>query len=211
MLTLVPEEIEEYARAHSDPEPALLTELAAETHENTDLPQMLIGPLEGNLLRTLVQLTGGRRVLELGCFTGYSALWMASGMPADGRLTTCDVSEEYTAIARKFWARSEHGSKIELRLGPALETIETLEGPFDLVFVDADKVNYVNYWDACIPKIRSGGLLVADNVLWSGRVLDPVSESDRAIAEFNTHARDDDRVECAVLTVRDGMLVARKK
>lgn len=211
MLTLVPEAIEEYARAHSDPEPELLAALTAETHENTDMPQMLIGPLEGNLLRLLVSLTGGKRVLELGCFTGYSALYMASAMPQDGKLTTCDVSEEYTAIAKRYFAKSEHGHKIELKLGPALETLETLDGPFDLVFIDADKVNYSSYWDVCIPMIRSGGLLVADNVLWSGRVLEPEEESDHALAAFADHALADDRTECVMLTVRDGMLVARKK
>ena len=211
MLTLVPEAIEEYARAHSDAEPELLRALTAETHENTDLPQMLIGPLEGNLLRLLVALTGGKRVLELGCFTGYSALYMASAMPEDGKLTTCDVSEEYTSIAQRYFAKSEHGHKIELRLGPALETIETLDGPFDLVFVDADKVNYSNYWDACIPKIRSGGLLVADNVLWSGRVLEPEEDEDEALAAFADKALADDRTDCVMLTVRDGMLVARKR
>jgi caffeoyl-CoA O-methyltransferase len=174
---------------------------------------MLIGPLEGGLLRTLVALTGGERVLEIGCFTGYSALWMASAMPDHGRLVTCDVSEHYTSIAKEFWARSPHGDKIELRLGPALETLSALEGPFDLVFIDADKENYVAYWDACIPLLRTGGILVADNVLWSGRVLDPRPDetSDQGIVAFNRHMAADDRVERVMLTVRDGMLIARKK
>jgi caffeoyl-CoA O-methyltransferase len=158
----------------------------------------------------LARLVSARRVLELGTFTGYSALVMAEGLPDDGELITCDIDPEVTDIAKRYWSRSPHGGKIELRLGPALETLKTIEGPFDLVFIDADKENYINYWELCLPKTRSGGLLVVDNVLWGGEVLDPKDETDKAIAEFNRHVYKDKRVEVVMLPVRDGLTLAYK-
>jgi caffeoyl-CoA O-methyltransferase len=211
VLTLVPEEIEVYARGVTEPESDLLQALTQATHARTTMPQMLVGPLEGALLRLLIRLVGGTRVLEIGTFTGYSALCMAEAVPEGGQVTTLDIDPEATGIAREFWAQSPHGSKIDLRLGPAIETLAELDGPFDLVFMDADKESYVKYWDACVPKVRTGGLLVVDNVLWSGRVLNPTESSDHGIVAFNNHAKADDRVEKVLLTVRDGMLVARKK
>lgn len=208
---IVPEEIEQYAAEHSAPEPPLFRELVEETYAKTETPQMQVGRLEGAFLRLLVRLVGARRVLEVGTFTGYSALAMAEALPEEGRLVTCDVDPEATAMARRYWARSPHGRKIELKLGPALDTLEALEGPFDLAFIDADKVNYVNYWEACVPMVRARGLLVADNVLWSGRVLDPQEPSDRAIAEFNDHVAADPRIEAVMLTVRDGITVGQKR
>jgi caffeoyl-CoA O-methyltransferase len=210
MSSIVPEAVEEYARQHTTEEPPLLQELAKDTYKKMPLPQRQIGHVAGTFLRFLVEMLQARRVLELGTFTGYSALAMAEGLPKDGRLITCDIDGESTAMARRFWARSPHGSKIELHLGPALETLPTLEGPFDLVFIDADKENYVAYWEGCVPLVRSGGLLVADNVLRGGRVLDPQSDSDRAIAAFNDRVRRDSRVEAVMLTVRDGLTLARK-
>ena len=210
-LTFVPAEIEAYAERHSDPEPELLNELWRITHAKSARPQMLVGPLEGAFLRLLVRIANARRVLEIGTFTGYSALWMAAGLPEDGRLITCDVDPETTAIARSFWARSPHGSKIQLELRPAIETLAKLDGPFDLVFIDADKESYAAYWDAVLPKVPSGGLIVADNVLWSGRILSPSDETDRAIVAFNEKVREDARVERVLLTVRDGMTLCRKK
>ena len=155
--------------------------------------------------------SGAKRAVEIGTFTGYSALSIAEGLPDDGRLTCCDVSEEWTAIARRYWALAPWGHKIELRLAPALETLGQLEGPIDFAFVDADKSNYVNYWEALLPKMCAGGLIVADNVLWSGTVLAPDTESARAIAEFNRYVAADDRVEQVMLTVRDGITIARKR
>lgn len=166
--------------------------------------------MEGLLLRTLVQVSGARRVLELGTFTGYSALSMATGLPDDGQLITCDVDPEATSMAKRYWARSPHGSKIELRLGPALETLASLDGPFDMVFIDADKESYINYWEACLPKVRPGGIIAVDNVLWYGKVLDPSELSDFAIVAFNEHVLKDERVESVMLTVRDGVTLARK-
>ncbi|MCC6489013.1 MAG: class I SAM-dependent methyltransferase, partial [Candidatus Hydrogenedentes bacterium] len=172
---------------------------------------MQVGKVEGAFLRMLARLTNARHILEIGTFTGYSALCLAEGMEDGGRLITCDVDPEATDIAKQHWARSPHGSKIELRLGPALETIAALEGPWDLVFIDADKQNYIHYWEAVMPKVRQGGLLVADNVLWSGRVVNPQKESDFAVDRFNKHVVSDPRVEAVLLTVRDGITLAWKK
>lgn len=211
MLTLVPEIIEGYAAAHTAAESPLLHELAQETYRSTDCPQMLVGQLEGTLLKLLVKMIKARCVLEIGTFTGYSALAMAEGLPKNGRLITCDIDPVVTEIAQRYWARSPHGKKIELRLGLALDTLKSLKERLDLVFIDADKENYVNYWEVCIPKIRRGGILVADNVLWSGRVLKPKDETDRAIVRFNEHVKKDKRVDAVMLTVRDGVTVAWKK
>jgi caffeoyl-CoA O-methyltransferase len=211
MRPLIAPAIERYARSRTAPESPLFKALVRETRARTSLPQMQVGQLEGAFLRLMVRLSRARRVLEIGTFTGYSALAMAEGLPPGGRLVTCDVDPEATAIARRFWAKSPHGRKIELRLGPALETIRTLRGPFDLVFIDADKTNYPRYWEACVPKVRRGGLLLADNVLWSGRVLNPKDASDRALAAFSRRALRDRRVEPVLLTIRDGILAAVKR
>lgn len=211
MLTIVPEAIERYAEEHSAPESPIFRELAKETYATTDCPQMQVGHIEGAFLRLLVRMVGARQVLELGTFTGYSALAMAEGLPDDGKIITCDIDRAAAKMAQRYWAQSPHRKKIELRLGPALETVETLDGPFDLVFLDADKKNYINYWEACVPKVRQGGLLIADNVLWSGRVLDPQEPDDRALVQFNQHVAEDDRVEAVMLTVRDGITLAWKR
>lgn len=210
MRGIIPQKIERYCRENTAPESKLLRELVAETYARTAYPEMQIGHLEGAFLRMLVRLVRAKRVLELGTFTGYSALVMAEALPVDGKLITCDIDPEVTELAKRYWSRSPHGNKIELKLGPALETLKAIEGPFDVVFIDADKKNYINYWEMCVPKIRSGGLLVADNVLWGGSVLEPEDETDRAIAEFNRHVYSDRRVEVVMLPVRDGMTLAWK-
>src|SRR3990172_4434915 len=175
------------------------------------MPQMLTGPLEGAFLATLVRLTRARRVIEIGLFTGYSALSMAEALPDDGRIVSCEISADNAAIARRFFERSAHGGKIEIRMGPALETLKSLEESFDLAFVDADKENYIAYFEALMPKLAPGGLIVADNVLWSGTVLDPKEASDRAIVAFNDHVARDPRVEVVMLPLRDGVSLIRKK
>ncbi len=210
MVPLVSEDLERYAEAHTEPVDPLLEELRGETHRTMADPQMQVGRVEGTFLKLLVRLSGARRALEIGMFTGYSGLLIASGLPEDGTLTTCDVDPKAEAVARRYFARSPHGRKITIRMGPALETIRTLAPPIDFVFLDADKVNYPRYFEAVVPLMPSGGLLVADNVLWSGRVLDPKEESDRAIAAFNDLVARDPRVDKVMLTVRDGMTLARK-
>jgi len=213
MIAIVPPPIDAYCLAHTTPSDPLLDELAAYTQAHCKLPQMLTGPVEGTFLRMLVQTSGARRVLEIGTFTGYSALSMAAGLPADGELLTCDIDKDTNAIAKSFWTRSPHGTKIKAMLGPALETIGALpaEVCFDFVFIDADKENYVNYYEAVLPRLRSGGLIAADNTLWSGRVLDPKEKSDHAIVAFNAHVARDARVEQVLLSVRDGVLLIRKR
>jgi caffeoyl-CoA O-methyltransferase len=202
MLTLVPGSIEDYAADHTTGEDALLAELAQETRATMQLWVMQVGRVEGTFLKMLVQLTGARRVVEVGMFTGYSALMMAAGLPEGGRLITCDIDPAAERIASRYFARSAHGHKIEVRMGPALDTLRALEGPIDLAFIDADKESYGAYYE---------GLIVADNTLWSGRVLEPKEASDHAIVAFNARVTEDPRVEHVLLTVRDGMMLVRKR
>lgn len=204
---------EDYASEHTTQESDVLCALAKETLRQTgDDAIMQVGHLEGAFLRLLVKISNARRVLELGTFTGYSALAMAEGLPEDGELITLDIDKDYTDIAKKFWAKSPHGKKIKLILGPAFETLQKLTGMFDLVFIDADKGNYLNYWNLCMPKVRQGRLLVVDNVLWSsGDVLHPKDSTEKAIAAFNEFVRSDSRVEAVMLTIRDGVTVAIKR
>lgn len=211
MKLFVPEDIEQYAHANTRPRPALFDELRAHTQANVPYPQMQVGRVEGTLLKTLAALIGARRILEVGTYTGYSALCMAEALPDDGVLITCDRSEEYTAVARTYFAKSPHGSKIEIRIGDALDTVGQLaDTPFDMAFVDADKARYPAYFEAIVPRLRTGGLLVIDNVLWSGEVLDPQTDDARGIVAVNELATRDPRVENVLLTVRDGVMLVRK-
>ena len=211
MPNIVPEEIERYAEAHTQPPDPLFEELREETYRTMSSPGMQVGAVEGRLLRMLVQISGARRALEIGMFTGYSGLMIASGLPEDGELVTCDVDPKAEEIARRYFARSPHGRKITIRMGPALETIRTLKGPLDFVFIDADKQNYTAYYDAVVPLLSPRGLIVIDNVLWSGKVLAPKEETDRAIVSMNDHVAKDSRVEKVLLTVRDGMMLVRRR
>ena len=208
------EELEAYARARSTPPGELLDRLFAETHEKLPAPQMLTGPLEGRFLEMLVWAMGARRVLEIGTYSGYSALSMAAALPDDGELITCDVSEEAHAMARRYAGESPHGHKIDFRLGPALETMKELEGPFDLVFIDADKENYVNYFHAALPLLAQRGLIAFDNTLWSGRVVpgyDDGSPQTKAFRELNDALVSDPRGVVVMLPIRDGVTLFRKR
>lgn len=211
MDPILPEAIEQYTQLHSSTENPLLAALAEITEARAEAPQMMVGHVEGAFLRTLVRLMNARRILEIGTFTGYSSLAMAEALADDGEIITCDINEASLSIARKFWSQSPHEKKIRSVVGPALETIKTLQGPFDLVFIDADKENYGNYWDACLPLVRRNGLIVVDNVLWSGRVLNPADATDKAIHAFNEKVSRDERVDAVMLTVRDGITLACKK
>ena len=211
-MDLLPPELDAYLEAHATPDEPLLTELAARTHAEQDTPQMLSGTVEGRLLETLVFATGARRVLEFGTFTGYSALSMAAALPADGQLFTLELDPDRAAFARSYMDRSPHGSKIEILVGPALESVARLDGPFDLAFIDADKEGYVDYYEAALERLAPDGLIVVDNTLWSGRVVDESDTSDatRAIRRFNDHVRDDARVRSVILSVRDGVTLVRR-
>jgi len=205
------DDVEQFAHDHTTPESEIFHRLRDETHEKMEYPEMQVGRLEGQFLKMLVRLTGARRILEIGMFTGYSGLMMAEGLPDDGRLITCDVNPKAQAMASRYFAESPHGHKIEIRMGPALDTIRTLKGPIDMVFIDADKPNYSNYYDAVMPLVKPGGLIAVDNVLWSGRVVDPKDDETRAIAAFDAKVQADPRVENVCLTVRDGVMLIWKK
>jgi caffeoyl-CoA O-methyltransferase len=216
MADLVPEDVERYVDEHTTPEPEHLTALAAETRERMSAPQMLSGHVEGRLLETLVFTTGARRVLEFGTYSGYSALSMAAALPADGKIVTLEVSAEHAEFARRHFGESPHGEKIELRLGPALESLSELgDQQFDLVFIDADKGGYLDYYEAALQLLAPRGLIVVDNTLWSGRVLpdrdDDPSESTLALRHFNDTVAADERVVCTMLTVRDGVTLIRRR
>jgi caffeoyl-CoA O-methyltransferase len=211
MESFINETVEQFAHDHTKPESDLYLRLRDETYATMRSPQMQVGRIEGRFLKMLVRLTGARRILEIGMFTGYSALMMAEGLPEDGHLITCDVDPKAEAIAQRYFNESPAGHKIEIRMGPALETIKSLNGPIDMVFIDADKTNYSNYYEAVMPLVSPGGLIVADNVLWSGRVLNPQSDDDHAIVAFDKLVQSDPRMENVCLTVRDGMMLAWKR
>ena len=206
-MDIVPEPIERYAEEHTTPPEPLLAALAEETRETLESPQMLTGTVEGRLLELLVYASGAKRVLELGTYSGYSALSMAAGLPPGGRIDTCELDESRAAVARRYIEQGPYADRIQIHLGPALETIGRLEGAFDFVFIDADKPNYVNYYEATLPLLADGGLIVVDNTLWSGRVVDDEEQDDstQAIRALNDHVAKDPRVENVLLTVRDGM------
>lgn len=210
-MDIIGKELERYAFEHTAPEPELLQRLSDETHANMQMPQMLTGRLEGRLLKLLVQVSGARRILEIGTFTGYSALSMAEGLPGNGSLVTCEIESANAAMAQRYFDASPHGKKIAILMGPALVTLEGLDGPFDLAFIDADKENYPVYYEKVIDLIRPGGLMLVDNTLWSGRVLRPKDPESIAIDALNKRIAKDDRVENALLTVRDGLQLVRKK
>lgn len=212
MPFLVPEAIESYAVDRSEGFSPLHHELIQVTRERTRYPSMLSGFVGGNLLRLLVRLLGARKVLEIGTFTGFGTLCLAEGLPEDGEVHTLELDAEHLAIAESFFQRSPWSERIHPHLGPAFETLCEFEGPFDLVFLDADKPRYPHYYQEALRLLRPGGLLVVDNALWSGEVLDPgESESARAIDELNRTIETDDRVEGVLLTVRDGIFLVRKR
>jgi caffeoyl-CoA O-methyltransferase len=209
---IVHPEVEEYAEAHTTPPPPHLAALAEETRAKLDLPQMLTGAVEGRFLEALVWATAARRVLELGTYSGYSALSMAAALPDGGEVVTCEVSDEHADFAQRHIDATPYRDRIRILRGPALESIATLDGQFDLVFVDADKANYVNYYEAVVPKLADRGLIAADNTLWSGQVADPEDDSETTarIRRFNDHVRADERVVSVMLTVRDGVTLIRR-
>ncbi|HUR83762.1 MAG TPA: O-methyltransferase [Solirubrobacteraceae bacterium] len=211
---LVPDAVEAYAAAHTTVPAEHLRALAEETTSTLSSPQMLTGEVEGRFLEMLVFLARPRLVLELGTYSGYSALSMAQALDDGSRLVTCELSGEHADFAERHIAEAGMADRIEVCRGPALVTIGDLDGPFDLVFVDADKQGYLGYYEAVLPKLSERGLIVVDNVLWSGRVAGPPSDDDdtntRALREFNDHVVADERVVSVMLTVRDGVTLVRR-
>jgi caffeoyl-CoA O-methyltransferase len=213
MPDIVSAEIETYAEAHTSPPSDALIELAKQTAADRGAwAGMMVGSLEGRFLEMLVFALRPQLVIEIGTFTGYSSISMASTLPPGGRIITCDVDETAQADARRHATKAGVVDRIDYRLGPALETLAGLDGPFDMVFIDADKTNYLNYYEAVLPKLSPAGLIAADNTLWSGRVVDPsdTSADTVAIRAFNDHVHKDPRVICVQLTIRDGVTLIRQ-
>jgi caffeoyl-CoA O-methyltransferase len=202
-------DLDAYLDAHATPLEPLLQENYEATYASLSSPQMIAGPVLGRLLRFLVAIAAPQLVLEIGTFSGYSALAMAGGLPPGGRILTCELSPERAEFARRYFARSPWADRIDLRVGPALETVAALDGPFDFVFIDADKTGYPAYYDAVVPKLSPRGVIAIDNTLRGGDVADPVDDGDRAMAAFNAHVHADERTESVILSVRDGVTLIR--
>lgn len=213
-MHFLPEKLDEYVVAHSEDEPELLQQLTRETYQKILQPIMLSGPYQGRVLSMISKLIHPKSILELGTFTGYATLCLAEGLQQDGEIHTIDINEELVDFQRKYFDKSGYGKQIFQHLGSALDIIPTLNKTFDLVFIDADKPNYVNYFHQIIDKLNPGGIILSDNVLWHGKViepLDPKDSSTKAVLEFNSLLKKDSRIETVLLPIRDGLTISRKK
>lgn len=213
-MHFIPQELDDYVVAHSQLEPELLQQLTRETYQKILQPRMLSGHYQGRILSMISKLVNPTNILEIGTYTGYSALSLAEGMKSNGQLHTIDVNEELVDFQRKYFNKSDYGNQIHQHLGSAIDIIPTLDIKFDLVFIDADKPNYVNYFNIIIDKMNPGGIILSDNVLWSGKVLAPLQskdESTRVLLEYNKLLNEDSRVETVLLPIRDGLTISRVK
>ncbi|WP_406683002.1 O-methyltransferase [Seonamhaeicola sp. MEBiC1930] len=213
-MHFIPEELDSYVVQHSENEPELLQQLTRETYQKILQPRMLSGHYQGRLLSMISKLVNPKNILEIGTYTGYSALCLAEGIQASGELHTIDINEELINFQRRYFAKSDYDKQIIQHLGNALEIIPKLDKTFDLIFIDADKENYPNYFNVIIDKLNSGGIILSDNVLWSGKVLDTKFKkedtSTPALIEYNKLLKDDTRVETVLLPIRDGLTISRK-
>ncbi|MEZ0542369.1 O-methyltransferase [Fibrella arboris] len=212
-MNFLPTDVAHYADAHTSPESGVLQRLNRDTYAHVLHPRMLSGHLQGRMLSVFSHMIRPNRILEIGTYTGYSAICLAEGLADGGRVITIDKNEELESIARRYWAETPYASQIDLHIGRASDIIPTLDETFDLVFIDADKENYALYYDLVFDKVKSGGFILSDNVLWSGKVVEPVKPSDKdtqAVIAFNHKIHSDPRVENLLLPVRDGVLIARK-
>lgn len=212
-MDFLPGPIQEYTEQHTDAESPLLNELTRETHKKILMSRMISGHLQGRVLSMLSHMIRPEKVLEVGTFTGYSALCLAEGLAPGGKIITIDKNEELESMARRYFAKSDYEQAIDFYVADAMELIPTIEGPFDLVFIDADKINYYNYFKLVLEKVRPGGFIVADNVLWSGKVVETGKKIDndtQALRDFNRLVHADDRVEKVLFPIRDGLMVIRK-
>jgi predicted O-methyltransferase YrrM len=213
-MEFIDEKIEEYALNHSQPEPEILRKLNRETHAKVMSPRMLSGHMQGNFLQMISHMCRPSRILEIGTYTGYSAICLAQGLQPDGKLYTIDVNEELESMVRDYVTAAGMEEKIIVKIGDAKQVIPGLDEMFDIVFIDADKKNYSNYYDLVFDKVNRGGFIIADNVLWSGKILDLNKNRDQdtlLIDQFNKKVHSDDRVEHMLLPLRDGLMIARKK
>ena len=212
-MHFLPEKLDDYVVKHSQEEPDLLQQLTRETYQKILQPIMLSGPYQGRVLSMISKLINPKSILEIGTFTGYSTLCLAEGLQADGDIHTIDINEELVDFQRKYFDKSDYGHQIIQHLGNALEILPKLDKTFDLVFIDADKPNYVNYYNLIIDKLNSGGIILSDNVLWHGKViekLDPKDLSTKAVLEYNKLLKEDSRIETVLLPIRDGLTISRR-
>ena len=213
-MYFLPEKLDEYVVAHSENEPELLQQLTRETYQKILQPIMLSGPYQGRVLSMISKLVRPKTILELGTFTGYATLCLAEGLQKDGKIHTIDINEELEDFQRKYFNKSGFGSQIHQHIGSALDIIPKLESKFDLVFIDADKPNYVNYFNLIIDQLNPGGIILSDNVLWHGKVVEPLKDKDistKVLLEYNELLKNDTRVETVLLPIRDGLTISRKK
>ena len=213
-MHFLPKKLDDYVVAHSEEEPELLQQLTRETYQKILQPIMLSGPYQGRVLSIISKLIRPKTILELGTFTGYATLCLAEGLQKDGEIHTIDVNEELLDFQRKYFDKSDYGKQIHQHLGNAIEIIPTIDKTFDLVFIDADKPNYINYFHLIIEKLNPGGIILSDNVLWHGKVIEPLDDKDistKAILDYNTLLKTDDRIETVLLPIRDGLTISRKK
>lgn len=213
-MHFISDQLENYIESHSENEPELLQQLSRETHQKILQPRMLSGHYQGRVLSMISKLINPKNILEIGTYTGYSALCLAEGLQKDGQLHTIDINEELVDFQRRYFDASNFGNQIHQHLGNALDIVPKLNGNFDIIFIDADKENYSNYFHLIIDKLNPGGIILSDNVLWSGKVLEPLKKDDistEAIVAYNKLLKDDERIETVLLPIRDGLTISRKK
>ncbi len=213
-MYFLPEKLDDYVVAHSENEPELLQQLTRETYQKILQPIMLSGPYQGRVLSMISKLVNPKSILELGTFTGYSTLCLAEGLQKDGEIHTIDINEELEDFQRKYFDKSGYGAQIHQHIGNAIELIPAINKTFDLIFIDADKPNYSNYFHLIIDKLNPGGIILSDNVLWHGKVVEPLKDKDnstKAVLDYNTLLKNDDRIETVLLPIRDGLTISRKK
>ena len=211
-MHFISEELEQYIEKHSATEPEILQHLTKETYQKILLPRMLSGHFQGRVLSMLSKILNPKHILELGTYTGYATLCLAEGLKSDGTIDTIDINEELEDIQQKYFGASEFKDQIIQHIGNALDIVPTLNKKFDLVFIDADKENYINYWNLIVPMMNKGGIILSDNVLWSGKVLEEVQKNDKStpiLLEYNKIVNEDPRVETVLLPIRDGLTVSR--
>ena len=206
------EDIHNYCKNHTESDSQILVDLEQYTWKNKEVPQMISGQLVGKLLQSIIQMTSAKRIVEVGTFTGYSALQMVEYLPEDGQIHTCELMEKHAETAQSFFDRSKHGHKIFIHKGSAIKSLEQMKaGSFDMAFIDADKSNYLEYYMRCLSLIRKGGAIILDNMLWSGQVVNPADDDSKALRKTGDYIQNDKRVFNTLLTIRDGLMLCIKK
>ena len=212
MIDAITENIHGYCKEHTASDNKLLSELERYTWDNEDVPRMISGQIVGKFLQSIIRMIAAQKIVEVGTFTGYSALQMAEAIPLDGEIHTCELMKKHTETAQSFFDKSDYGKKITIHQGPALESLETLKvGDFDMAFIDADKSNYLEYYKRCSVLIRGGGVIILDNMLWSGSVIDPKDDDSQALRKTGDYIQEDTRVFNMLLPIRDGLMLCIKK